>query len=77
MSDRYRLARSDKGREHAHPTHPILLLITVLIRSAIMSVVIATINSPIKTDPFFFSFFVFSFSSIYSSSSSEETISGL
>ena len=55
MSDRYRIPDSDNRGEHARPTRPILVLITVLIQSVIATRVSRDDKLPDKLPRFLFS----------------------
>lgn len=66
MSDRYRIPDSDNRGEHARPTRPILVLITVLIQSVIAARVSRDDKLPDKLSRslpllFFLSFFLLLF----------------
>lgn len=56
MSDRYRIPDSDNRGEHARPTRPILVLITVLIQSVIATRVSRDDKLPDKLSTTLFSF---------------------
>lgn len=60
MSDRYRIPDSDNRGEHARPTRPILVLITVLIQSVIATRVSRDDKLPDKLSRFLYSFLLFS-----------------
>lgn len=59
MSDRYRIPDSDNRGEHARPTRPILVLITVLIQSVIATRVSRDDKLPDKLSRFLYSFLLF------------------
>lgn len=85
MSDRYRIPDSDNRGEHARPTRPILVLITVLIQSVIATRVSRDDKLPDKLPRFLFSplsssslFFLSSSSNVspFSPSAREGTLFG-